>query len=168
MKLYLTPVGDTGKPVGDTVVVGTHAQARQVIARFKTLGYKGVQQVRGDVICDFCSDPHVRWKFSITPGGEYTMRDVEGDRHIDYDGLWGACQECHDFIMKRDWIELGVRSGMALAAQLLFMPAEMIAMAVATAHAVFIQRWDGSDPERVISDDEFLAQANIEFQEGDN
>lgn len=55
------------------------------------------------MICDFCSDPNVRWGY---PANDYLSEVCPVANSI---GGWAACQECHDFIEAGDWAGLAVR-----------------------------------------------------------
>jgi hypothetical protein len=67
---------------------------------------------RGDVVCDLCVHPAVRWLYQIVPGGALYTISTEGgsEHHIDHDGKWGACDECRRLISERDWKALAERA----------------------------------------------------------
>jgi len=55
-------------------------------------------------LCDFCSDPHpvvneAADDFTVNPGPVGTSI-----------GAWGACQACHELIMRDDWLALEERA----------------------------------------------------------
>lgn len=151
---------------GDEVLgpVHTLGEYEQAIHKLKALGHTEFQITAIDIVCDFCSHPVVRWRYSIPPGGiVVTYETAEGaEHHGDMDGLWGACDECHALIQKRDWAGLGSRSyrlwakfhpGMAKE-----IPPSLVATGIAGSHGFFADRWDGSDPKQVEPDEDFIAR----------
>lgn len=160
MRIYLTPNDGSGR----VVVCQTYEAVHLAIQAFKDEGVSDISSTRGDLVCDFCSHPEIVAMYQIRPGGVYlsAFTSQGNEQHIDSDGRWGACSECQRLISNGDWPELGLRSFTIYKGD-----AEpeafdqLMKMSIQAAHGVFRQSWDGSEPKRVQSDAEFLAQHGI-------
>src|SRR5262245_33890544 len=161
MKIYVKPLDGSGR----VFLAESHKEEFQIIAKLKAEGVREIDRQRGDVICDFCSDPTVYWLYTIPGGGEVVQ--VGQEHHMDADGLWGACNECHALIQARGWAKLGVRS---LENYKRIYPEYLIdelilRMSIAHAHAYFASGWDAignPDPAKVTPDKDFLGEHGIE------
>jgi hypothetical protein len=87
--------------------------------------------------------------------------DKESQTHFDSDGLWGACDPCHNFIQAGDWDGLAERSvdNMIRIYKMPPSPAERMlgALMVKNAHGHFRAGWDGKPPTAEKTDEEILA-----------
>lgn len=63
----------------------------------------------GKGVCDFCSSPHIRWRY---PCQTWTREELSPKGLIDhgYLGDWSACQPCHDLIERDDRDALAQRA----------------------------------------------------------
>ena len=142
-------------------------------------GLVRMELVAADLVCDFCSDVPILWRYSISPGGEFgTMVFIEAGRtsaesHGDRDGQWAACQTCKDFIQTGNWDGLRRHSAERLAeiqkenfgsAMLL----SMLEAMVQQAHSVFRAGWNGSEPVREATDAEFASEYGIDLDSREN
>lgn len=151
---------------GDEVLgpVHTLGEQDQAIEKLKAMGHTEFLITAIDIVCDFCSHPVVRWRYSIPPGGvvvSYVTAQGE-ENHGDMDGLWGACEKCHGLIQARDWEGLALRSYEKWAEfhpeMAKEIPAALIAVGISGSHGFFAERWNGSDPEQVEPDADFIAR----------
>ena len=53
-------------------------------------------------ICDFCSDPHVVWRYPAESFVAYAVAGIVGESV----GDWAACRICHELIESGDHIGL--------------------------------------------------------------
>lgn len=156
----MSPVFITG---GDEIhgPITTWELQNEVIEGMRSRGIHEITRTSVDVICDFCSYPVVRWRYTIRP--EIVMVQESGttrDIHIDQDGLWGACVACHNFIQDRAWDKLAMRS------LIMFeqthpdanIPRSLLALGIEGAHGHFKAHWNGSDPEPESPDEDFLKE----------
>lgn len=57
-------------------------------------------------ICDFCSDPDVRWRYPTRSFWAYIVGSVAGESV----GDWAACERCHDLIERGNPDSLAAKS----------------------------------------------------------
>ncbi len=61
-------------------------------------------------ICDFCSDPHVRWSYPARDFVDLRTSGVTGVIVSESIGAWAACEECHVLIEAGEHEALLLRS----------------------------------------------------------
>jgi hypothetical protein len=151
---------------GDEILGPVHTMGEQddAIQKLRAMGHTEFQITSLDIVCDFCSHPVTRWRYSIPPGGiVVSYLTLEGEeKHGDMDGLWGACEECHGLIQERNWHGLAFRSyrmwAKAHPEMAKEIPADLVATGIVGSHSFFAERWDGSDPEPEKPDEDFIAK----------
>jgi hypothetical protein len=157
MKIYLQPHDGSGR----VILCESHEEMFAAIEKLRAEGVYEITRTRGDVICDFCSHPEVRWFYTITSGSMVKMGDVA---HVDSDGKWGACEVCNSHIQAREWDALADRS--LVSFEKLHgptgMPVALMQFSIAQAHGHFRRLWDGSPSQPVTPDKDFLRDAGIE------
>jgi hypothetical protein len=150
---------------GKREVEGPFEDFASLVRRARELqatGVRSINQVRQDIVCDFCSDSPAIWLFQICPGGvigEFGIVDESGvqtQAHMDNDGQWIACEICKQLIELHDWASLHQRSYERLVAEAPDLPPMLAAISVKQAHSLFIRNWDGKRPVREQTDEEFL------------
>jgi hypothetical protein len=57
-------------------------------------------------ICDFCSVPHVAWRYPAHTFAAYVVAGIVGESV----GDWAACPTCHALIENGQYVELAERS----------------------------------------------------------
>ena len=99
-------------PIFTDVIEGDHSEIASRMAAFGRDGYKYQTAHRLDMVCDFCSEPRIAWRFQIEPGGLLgrIITDDYDSTHIDRDGKWGACSDCANFIVSEHWDALADRA----------------------------------------------------------
>jgi hypothetical protein len=132
----------------------------EAVMRLEERGVEQITLTRLDLVCDFCSEPQVSWLYQLEPGKPI------GNGHMDADGKWGACDVCHGFISDGSFTSQGMLAVRSLQNLIRFHPEmideplECLAMLISVPHSYFWGNYDGSDPERVISDAELLKGDN--------
>lgn len=158
MKIYLKPRDGSGR----VIVCDSHEESYAAIEKLHAEGVTEIDRSAGDVICDFCSDPTVRWLYLTKPGAVIQLGDVT---HADADGQWGACATCHAHIQAGEWKLLAAHSlsnFYKLHPDTEFeMPPLLLAMSIDAAHGHFRDGWDGSAPQSVTPDADFLRDHGI-------
>ena len=133
-----------------------------LLREFQARGFSHFTWHRLDMVCDFCSTPRVTWRYQIPPGGHLGSAIAGGEEHhhIDRDGTWGACAECHALISGGDepnWVGLLARSVMRfreMHGQMV--PDEMIAVICSGPHGCFERGFHAHTVKPVVTDDELL------------
>lgn len=113
------------------------------------------------LVCDFCADPNPVCRFEISAGGQASavISDARGMAvvtHFD-DGHWAACDTCRDWIIQvKPGADLKtVEDAMMGVARRSYgtmmrhhpdVPSALAAISIADMHAIFWQRYDGSEP----------------------
>lgn len=143
-----------------------------VIEEMKSRGIHEMERTPIDVVCDFCSHPAVRWCYQIKPGGVVvTVGEGENtETHGDLDGKWGACDECNRLIQAREWMTLVDRAAemtIQRHPEIVRSSTPMsLALGIISSHGYFASRWDGSAPEPMITDADFIQSLDKGNQHG--
>lgn len=101
---------------------------------------------RIDKCCDFCSTPDPVWLYKITTEGRIG-ESAPGIVHMDMDGLWAACNPCHDLIEARKNSKLAERSADSFYEINPEIPKHIrpqIVAGIRDVHNYFFTRWDGA------------------------
>lgn len=163
MKLYVTP-----KSGGPVIFCESHTQVSAAMRKLHDEGYGAEFDItRGDIVCDFCSTPMVKWLYEIVPDGSYSVTmvsETETETHGDGDGKWAACPDCHAMISGGQWDILAVRAIARMREEAPELPVALATLAVQGAHGYFHRRWEANHfkpPTELVSDAEFLNDAGI-------
>jgi hypothetical protein len=112
MRVIIEACREGEDPIFTDVIEGDHSEIANRMAELGRDGYQYQTAHRLDMVCDFCSEPRIAWRFQIEPGGFIgrVVTDVHDQTHIDRDGKWGACSPCANFIVSEAWDMLSERS----------------------------------------------------------
>ena len=112
MKVIIEACREGEDSIFTDVIEGDHSEIAARMAAFGRDGYKYQTAHRLDMVCDFCSEPRIAWRFQIEPGGLIgrVITDEHDATHIDRDGKWGACSDCANFIVSEEWAMLADRA----------------------------------------------------------
>jgi len=165
MRVIIEHAKEGEDPIFTDVIEGDHAEIAAIMSQFGREGYKYQTAHRLDMVCDFCSEPRIAWRFQIEPGGLIgrIVTDDHDQTHIDRDGKWGACQDCANFILAEEWDKLADRA-VAMGLSMMGLPDSpdardfIYATCVAGAHGCFRTGYMKTKPfpTSVLTDEEVM------------
>ena len=133
------------------------------IEEIRDSGERQLNFIPADLICDFCGRTPVLWCYQIEAGG--IIGQSGPDVHYDRDGQWGACQGCRDFIAWRDergLLQRAIDGFKELNPEkAALVPDTILLVSMAGPHRLFWSRYDGTPPEPVTPDADWLASLGI-------
>jgi hypothetical protein len=166
MKVIIEARKPGEEPFLSDMIEGDYMRISSIMNALAQEGYTQQTAHRLDMVCDFCSEPKIAWRFEIEPGGFIgrVITDSTDAHHIDRDGLWGACAECANYIIAEDWDALSDRSidhAISMFPEFAGMPDARVFIAsaiVAGPHTCFRTGYEKTHPLpiSVISDDELM------------